>query len=117
MQFNRIRRAVLVAGVATLLSTPVLAQNKPITIIVPYAPGGSADLVTRVIAQFAASGVGAPLIVDNRTGGGGVVGWGAAARAAPDGNTLLTVELSYAIAAGLIPTLPFDPLKAFTQIT
>ncbi|MDM0050000.1 tripartite tricarboxylate transporter substrate binding protein [Variovorax sp. J22R115] len=117
MQFNRIRRAVLVAGVATLLSTPVLAQNKPITIIVPYAPGGSADLVTRVIAQFAAPGVGAPLIVDNRTGGGGVVGWGAAARAVPDGNTLLTVELSYAIAAGLIPTLPFDPLKAFTQVT
>ncbi|MDM0110196.1 tripartite tricarboxylate transporter substrate binding protein [Variovorax sp. J22R24] len=117
MQYNRIRRAVLVAGVATLLSTPVLAQNKPITIIVPYAPGGSADLVTRVIAQFAAPGVGAPLIVDNRTGGGGVVGWGAAARAAPDGNTLLTVELSYAIAAGLIPTLPFDPLKAFTQVT
>lgn len=117
MPFNRIRRAVLAAGVASLLSTPVLAQNKPITIIVPYAPGGSADLVTRVIAQFAAPGVGAPLIVDNRTGGGGVVGWGAAARAAPDGTTLLTVELSYAIAAGLIPTLPFDPLKAFTQVT
>lgn len=111
------RRAILLAGAASLLNTSVLAQNRPITIIVPYAAGGSADLVTRVIAQFAAPGVGAPLIVDNRTGGGGVVGWGAAARAHPDGNTLLTVELSYAIAAGLIPNLPFDPQKAFVQVT
>ncbi len=111
------RRALLLGGAACLLAAPALAQNRPITVIVPYAPGGSADLATRVIAQFAAPGIGAPLIVDNRTGGGGVVGWGAAARAAPDGNTLLTVELSYAIAAGLIQNLPFDPQKAFTQIT
>jgi len=116
MKFHTIRRAIVLAGAAYLFSASALAQ-KPITIIVPYAPGGSADLVTRVIAQFSAPGVGAPLIVDNRTGGGGVVGWGAAARSAPDGNTLLTVELSYAIAAGLIPTLPFDPQKAFTQVT
>ena len=118
MPINSIRRATLAfASAACLLSTSAFAQNKPITIIVPYAPGGSADLATRVIAQFEAPGVGSPMIVDNRTGGGGVVGWGAAARAAPDGNTLLTVELSYAIAAGLIQTLPFDPQKAFTQIT
>ena len=118
MSINPIRRAALAfASVVCLLSPSAFAQNKPITIIVPYAPGGSADLATRVIAQFAAPGVGSPMIVDNRSGGGGVVGWGAAARAAPDGNTLLTVELSYAIAAGLIQTLPFDPQKAFTQIT
>jgi tripartite-type tricarboxylate transporter receptor subunit TctC len=116
MTFNAARRAFVLTGAACLFGNSALAQ-KPITIIVPYAPGGSADLVTRVIAQFAAPGVGAPMIVDNRTGGGGVVGWGAAARSAPDGNTLLTVELSYAIAAGLIPTLPFDPRTAFTQVT
>jgi tripartite-type tricarboxylate transporter receptor subunit TctC len=116
MTFNAVRRAFVLAGTASLFCNSALAQ-KPITIIVPYAPGGSADLVTRVIAQFAAPGVGAPMIVDNRTGGGGVVGWSAAARSAPDGNTLLTVELSYAIAAGLIPTLPFDPRTAFTQVT
>jgi tripartite-type tricarboxylate transporter receptor subunit TctC len=118
MQFIQSRRAALtLISAACLLGTSAFAQNKPITIIVPYAAGGSADLVTRVIAQFAAPGMGAPMIVDNRTGGGGIVGWGAAARAAPDGNTLLTVELSYAIAAGLIPTLPFDPRKAFVQVT
>ena len=117
MKANPIRRAFLIAGAASLLATNALAQNKPITIIVPYAPGGSADLVTRTIAQFAAPGIGAPVVVDNRTGGGGVVGWSAAARSTPDGNTLLTVELSYSIAAGLIPNLPFDPNKAFAQVT
>ncbi|HBK00734.1 MAG TPA: ABC transporter substrate-binding protein [Delftia acidovorans] len=112
------RRAMLaLAGTACLGPTWAAAQGKPVTIIVPYAPGGSADLVTRVIAQFAAPGLGSALVVDNRTGGGGVVGWSAAARAAPDGQTLLTVELSYAIAAGLMPNLPFDPRKAFTQVT
>jgi tripartite-type tricarboxylate transporter receptor subunit TctC len=116
MKFSSIRRALVLAGTAGLFSASALAQ-KPITIIVPYSPGGSADLATRALAQFAAPGVGAAVVVDNRTGGGGVVGWGAAARAAADGTTLLTVELSYAIAAGLIPTLPFDPQKAFTQIT
>ncbi|MEJ8815670.1 tripartite tricarboxylate transporter substrate binding protein [Variovorax ureilyticus] len=116
MKFSSLRRAIVLAGAACALSASALAQ-RPITIIVPYAPGGSADLATRVLAQFAAPGVGAPMVVDNRTGGGGVVGWGTAARSAPDGTTLLTVELSYAIAAGLIPTLPFDPQKAFTQIT
>ena len=116
MNFSSVRRALAIAGAAVLVSTSALAQ-KPITVIVPYAPGGSADLATRVLAQFAAPGVGAPMVVDNRTGGGGVVGWGAAARSTPDGSTLLTVELSYAIAAGLIPTLPFDPQKAFAQIT
>jgi len=116
MKSSSIRRALVLSGAASLFSASALGQ-KPITIIVPYAAGGSADLATRALAQFAAPSVGAPMVVDNRTGGGGVVGWGAAARSAPDGTTLLTVELSYAIAAGLIPTLPFDPQKAFTQVT
>jgi tripartite-type tricarboxylate transporter receptor subunit TctC len=119
MTFNSLRRTALAfAALTCLFGAPAFAQQtKPVTIIVPYSPGGSADLVTRVIAQFAAPAMGSAVVVDNRTGGGGVVGWGAAARAAPDGHTLLTVELSYAIAAGLLTTLPFDPQKAFTQVT
>jgi tripartite-type tricarboxylate transporter receptor subunit TctC len=111
------RRTLMLAGASCLAGRPALAQGKPVTIVVPYSPGGSADLVTRVIAQFAAPGIGAPVVVDNRVGGGGVVGWGAVARAAPDGHTLATIELSYAIAAGLVPNLPFDPRKAFAQVT
>jgi tripartite-type tricarboxylate transporter receptor subunit TctC len=111
------RRSFTIATAASMLGTGSLAQGKPVTIVVPFSPGGSTDLVSRVIAQFSSAGLGAPVIVDNRTGGGGVVGWSYVARATPDGTTLLTVELSYAIAAGLIPTLPFDPKKAFAQIT
>lgn len=110
------RRSLVLAASACIAAGSAMAQGRPVTIIVPYSPGGSADLATRVIAQFAAQTSGTPMVVDNRTGGGGVVGWSAAARSAPDGNTLLTVELSYAIAAGLLPNLPFDPQKAFTQV-
>ena len=117
MPIDNVRRHMLLAGAASVLGAPAFAQGKPITIIVPYSPGGTADLSTRVIAQFAAPSVGSPMVVDNRTGGGGLIGWGLASRAAPDGNTLLTVELAYAIAAGLLPNMPFDPLKAFSQIT
>ncbi|XAH23345.1 tripartite tricarboxylate transporter substrate binding protein [Xylophilus sp. GW821-FHT01B05] len=119
MQPNRTRRALALAPAALLLPTLGRAQmnGRPITIVVPFSAGGSTDLVSRAVAQFAAPGLGASVIVDNRTGGGGVVGWGAVARANPDGHTLCTIELSYAIAAGLIPNLPFDPHKAFTQIT
>lgn len=119
MQPNRTRRALALAPAALLPPTLGRAQmnGRPITIVVPFSAGGSTDLVSRVVAQFASAGAGAPMIVDNRTGAGGVVGWGAVARANPDGNTLCTIELSYAIAAGLIPNLPFDPHKAFAQIT
>jgi len=121
MQFLTSRRSLILAAAAAAAASacgaPVFAQGRPVTIIVPYAPGGSADLVTRVLAQFAAPAVGAALVVDNRTGGGGIVGWSAAARAPADGTTLLTVELSYSIAAALLPNLPFDPRKAFTEIT
>src|SRR5262249_59690693 len=60
---------------------------------------------------------GPPAVVGNRPGGAGRIGWGSVARAAPDGHTLLTVEMSYAIAAGLLPSLPFDPKTAFAHIT
>jgi tripartite-type tricarboxylate transporter receptor subunit TctC len=77
--------------------------------------GGSADLITRLVTT-GMSASGTSTVVDNRTGGGGIVGWNAAARANPDGYTLLTTEMSYAIAATLQPKLPFDPKKGFTHI-
>ena len=103
-----------------LFSSLAAAQTypaKPVTVIVPFAVGGSTDIVARIVAQELSSSLGKQVIVDNRTGGGGVIGWGAVARAAPDGYTLLTEELSFAIAAGLVPNLPYDPKKAFTHIT
>ena len=105
--------------VTSVLSASAQAQvvgAKPITVIVPYATGGATDVVARMVAQQLGTRLGTPVIVENRQGGGGVVGWNAAARAAPDGNTLLAMEMSYSISAGLTPNLPYNPKTAFIPI-
>lgn len=107
------------ATVTSVLSASAQAQvvgAKPITVIVPYATGGATDIVARMVAQQLGTRLGTPVIVENRQGGGGVVGWNAAARAAPDGNTLLAMEMSYSISAGLTPNLPYNPKTAFIPI-
>jgi tripartite-type tricarboxylate transporter receptor subunit TctC len=107
--------SLLLAAPGTQAQGPF--PSKPVTIVVPFSTGGSTDLVARMVGQTMSPSLGQSVLVDNRLGGGGAVGWGSAARAAPDGYTLITLELSYAIAAGLNPNLPFDPRKAFSQIT
>ena len=119
--------AAIVIGILGTLSTlaPNCAQAqpasaKPITLVVPFATGGTTDVVARMVGQHLGQALGepggVPVLVENRTGAGGVVGWSSVARAAPDGHTLLTMELSFAIAAGLTPNLPYDARKSFTPI-
>jgi tripartite-type tricarboxylate transporter receptor subunit TctC len=91
--------------------------SKNITIVVPFAPGGSSDLITRILAKELTAQFDRQVIADNRTGGGGVIGWNAVARSAADGYTVLATDLSFSIAAGLIPNLPFDPRKDFQHVT
>ena len=112
------RIATLVTALTATLTFSALAQpypEKSITLVVPFSVGGSTDIASRILAQELTTSLGKTVVVENRTGGGGVIGWGSVAKAAPDGYTLLTLELSYAIAAGLIPTLPYDPKTAFVQ--
>ena len=114
---KRLARTIAALGFACACAAQ--AQTYPaksITLIVPFSVGGSTDVSARLVAAELGTTLGKTVVVENRTGGGGVIGWGSAAKAAPDGYTLLTLELSYAIAAGLIPTLPYDPKTAFTQI-
>jgi tripartite-type tricarboxylate transporter receptor subunit TctC len=118
----RHRRTILAAALASLaLPGGAFAQaaypSRPITIVVPYAVGGTTDIAARLIAKQLTGSLKQPVVVDNRTGGGGVIGWGSVARAQPDGYTLLTTEMSFTIAPGLIPTLPFDAKKGFAHIT
>jgi tripartite-type tricarboxylate transporter receptor subunit TctC len=105
---------------AALCISNSFAQTFPakgVTLVVPYAPGGSTDIMARVMAQYLPAVLGQTAVVDNRTGGGGLVGWGSVARAAPDGYTLLTSEMSYPISSALLPSMPFNPKTAFSHLT
>ncbi|GAA4328452.1 tripartite tricarboxylate transporter substrate binding protein [Pigmentiphaga soli] len=91
--------------------------SKPIRFVLPFAAGGSADVIARNIAQKLSPLLGQPIVVDNRTGAGGAIGTAAVARAEPDGYTWLMVNnntLIFNIA--LYPKLSYDPLKDFTHV-
>ncbi|MBO9352598.1 tripartite tricarboxylate transporter substrate binding protein [Bordetella petrii] len=117
----RLSRRSMLALLGAAALAPAHGQqsypNKPVTIVVPFSVGGSTDLVARLIGDQLGEALGQPAIVTNRTGGGGVVGWSNVARAEPDGYTVLTTEMSFAIAPGLLSNLPFDAKKGFTHIT
>ena len=120
-QAARFLRFSLILLSALSLTLPSLASaqavtGKPITIIVPFATGGTTDIVARLVGQQLGLQLSVPVIVDNRLGGGGVVGRTAAAKAPADGQTLLAMDMSYATAAGLTPDLPYDPKNAFVPI-
>ncbi|GHC78435.1 hypothetical protein GCM10007320_18750 [Pseudorhodoferax aquiterrae] len=104
--------AIAAGSTASAQTFPV----RPITIVVPYAVGGTTDIVARLAANQVANGLGQAFVVDNKVGGGGLIGWGTVARAAPDGYTVLTTEMSFTIAPGLLPKMPFDARKDFSHI-
>jgi tripartite-type tricarboxylate transporter receptor subunit TctC len=112
--------ALAAASGASTLAPRAFAQAFPaktVTLVVPYSPGGSTDIMARVMAQYLPSILGQPVVVDNRTGGGGLIGWGSVARAPADGYTLLTSEMSYPISAALLSNMPFNPKTAFAHLT
>ncbi|KAB0682912.1 Bug family tripartite tricarboxylate transporter substrate binding protein [Aureimonas leprariae] len=102
---------------------PALAQTsefpeKPVTLVVPFAAGGSTDLVARVIAQKMGEILGVQVLVDNKGGAGGNLGASFVAKAAPDGYTILMGTIAtHALVASLYSTPPFDPVKDFTPIS
>jgi tripartite-type tricarboxylate transporter receptor subunit TctC len=115
------RRTLLAASLSTL-AAPAFAQapwpNKPIKLVVPYAPGGSTDVVGRVIAEYLGQRLGQNIVVENRPGKGASIGTSQVAKAAPDGYTLLVSNISsFAIAPPLYGDLDYDPVKDFTHIT
>jgi tripartite-type tricarboxylate transporter receptor subunit TctC len=91
--------------------------DRPITLIVPFAPGGPTDIIARILANQLSQSLHQQVIVDNRGGAAGNIGMGQAARAAPDGYTLLLTSTSIAVNAALFKNLPYDPFKDFIPIT
>jgi tripartite-type tricarboxylate transporter receptor subunit TctC len=90
---------------------------RPVRLIVPYAPGGAVDNLGRLMALDLSPRLGQQIVVDNRAGGGGIVGMEIAARAAPDGYTLLVGSVGVASLPGLHRKLPFDPVADFAPVT
>lgn len=91
--------------------------DKPVRLIVPWAPGGSTDAIARAIAQRMGQTMGQSVVVDNRAGAAGQIGTEAAAKASPDGYTLAMVELPHAIQPAVVAKLPYDLLRDFTPIS
>lgn len=104
-----------------LEATLAFAQDYParaITVIVPHAAGGSTDILSRIIAKKLSESWGQQVVVDNRPGAGGNIGMGSAAKAAPDGYTLVIGALgTLAINPNLYRKVPFDPVRDFMPIT
>jgi tripartite-type tricarboxylate transporter receptor subunit TctC len=91
--------------------------SKPIRIVVPFGPGGVADLTARTVAQKLSESLGQSVVIDNKPGAGGVVAGDAVAKAEPDGHTLLLMSNGTAVSAGLFKSLPFDTLRDFAPIS
>jgi tripartite-type tricarboxylate transporter receptor subunit TctC len=115
--------AALLAGSALTLNA-AFAQSgadvypaKPVRTIVPYSPGGANDILARTVVTKAIAELGQNTIVDNRAGGNTTIGTQLAARAAPDGYTLLTVDNAYTAGPGVQLNLPYDTLKDFVRVT
>lgn len=118
------RNAFLAAGVWMALSLcssmPAAAQptfpSRPITLIVPFAPGGIADITARAVAQEMGATLKQTVLVDNRPSAGSITASAAVAQAAPDGHTLLLMSNANAVSAGLFRKLPFDVTKDFAPV-
>ena len=115
---TRILTALLV-GVTLALCGAVQAQtfpSRPLRIVVPFPPGGAADITSRVLADYMGKSLGQTVIVENRPGGSTMIGSEVVARAPADGHTLLVVFPSFIINPALRSQMAFDPLKDFKAV-
>ena len=121
MTTSPLRKILLVVLSGIALSAPVAAQTypqKPVRFIIPLAPGGSVDIAARLLAQELSVTLGQQVTADNRAGGGGNIGAELAARAAPDGYTIVMGSSSnFGVNPSLYRNLPFDPIKDFEPVS
>jgi tripartite-type tricarboxylate transporter receptor subunit TctC len=117
---KRTLAALMWSATAALYAGGALAQDyptKPIRVMVPFPPGGSTDIVARIVGQKLSAQLGQPVVVENRGGAGGTIGTGIVAKAAPDGYSLLVGTTStHVVAPSVYAKLEYDPVKDFAPV-
>lgn len=117
---RRLLQGLLMVGVAAIGAAPAIGQEFPtkqIRLVVPYAAGGSSDVVGRILANKLGEEYGQTVVVENRTGAGGIIGSDFVAKSPPDGHTLvLGIAASHAIQPSLGTPMPFDAVKDFAPV-
>ena len=111
-------RLIVVAALLLVLAPPALADdypNRPVRLIIPFPPGGSNDVVGRLVAQQLSTKLGQQVYVDNRAGAGGTIGTETCANSPPDGYTICVISIAHAVNPALY-TLKYDPIKSFTPL-
>ena len=112
--------AFCLALAALALPRPAAAEDwpaRPVTLIVPFAPGGTTDIVARIVGQALSARLGQSVVVENLGGAGGTLGANQAAKAAPDGYTIFMATVAHTMAPGIYKSLPYDFVKDFEPIT
>lgn len=115
-----LRTGTLAATVALATAAPIAAAqawpSRPIRLVVPFGPGGFTDVVARILGQKLGAALGQNFVIENKPGAGSTIGADLAAKAAPDGHTLVMVSSTHAIGPAIYKTLPYDPVRSFTVI-
>jgi tripartite-type tricarboxylate transporter receptor subunit TctC len=114
------KSALLCAVLGLFVGTAALAQsdypNRTIRMVVPFPAGGGTDIVARAVAEHLTAALGQPVVIENRGGGGTIIGTDAVAKAAPDGYTVLLTSSAFTINPSLVPNLPYDTEKDLLPI-
>ena len=118
---NKIRRSLssVTAFAILMVAASACAQdypNRPIRMIVPFPPGGSVDVIARIVALKLSESLGQQIVIDNRGGASGNIGAELVARATPDGYTLLAHTVPFTVNPFLYSTVPYDTIKDFTPV-
>jgi tripartite-type tricarboxylate transporter receptor subunit TctC len=112
-----VHRRALLAFAASPLALPALAQApRPLRVVVPFGVGGLTDVVARILAEFMSPALGRPMVVENQGGAGSTIGAATAARAAPDGNTIMVASVGHAAMKALYANFPFDPIESYAPV-
>ena len=120
MRSIRFTSIATIATLTAVVAAGACAQdypNKPVRIVVPFAPGGGTDLSARIVAQKLTESLGANFVVDNRPGAAGIVGTEAVAKSKPDGYALLVVSSSHAMNPAMYSKLPYDTARDFVPVS